>query len=297
MADREALRAELYRRFEIGRHPLRFVEAGPKDARGVRRIGFATAAGEPVGGWLIEPQARGKAPAILYVHAHGGNYALGAGEVLAGRAALSGPLGPELAARGFRVLALDMPCFGGRAGTGESSAAKAALWQGRSLAGQMLGELASAFDWLAADPGTDPRRIGVFGLSMGATLGYWLGAVETRIAAVAHLCCLADFGALVASGAHDLHGIYLTVPGLLAVASSGGIAGLVAPRPQFVGIGDKDALTPPAAVAPALAAIRAAYAAAGAGHAFVLHREPEAGHEETPAMRQALLAFLEARLL
>ena len=106
---------------------------------------------------------------------------------------------------------------------------------GRSLAGQMLGELASALDWLAAGPGTDPARIGVFGLSMGATLGYWLGAVEPRVAAVAHLCCFADFGPLVASGAHDLHGIYLTVPGLLAMASNGEIAGLIAPRPQFVG--------------------------------------------------------------
>jgi dienelactone hydrolase len=91
-------------------------------------------------------------------------------------------------------LAIDLPCFGGRAAAAEGAAAKAALWRGGSLAGQMLGELASALDWLAADPGVDARRIGVFGLSMGATLGYWLGAVEPRLAAVAHLCCFADFG-------------------------------------------------------------------------------------------------------
>ena len=81
------------------------------------------------------------------------------------------------------MLAIDLPCFGARATLRESAAAKAALWRGGSLAGQMLGELASALDWLAARSAPMPARIGVFGLSMGATLGYWLAAVEPRVAA------------------------------------------------------------------------------------------------------------------
>ena len=160
----------------------------------------------------------------------------------------------------------------------------------------MLGELASALQWLVADPRTDPARVGVVGLSMGATLGYWLAAVEPRVAAVAHLCCLADFGPLIESGAHDRHGHYLTVPGLLALASNGEIAGLVAPRPQFVGIGEADPLTPPEAVEPALATLRASYRAAGAEAALRVHREPGGGHRETPAMRRAMMAFLKEAL-
>lgn len=276
--------------FEIDRHPLEFRGA---DATGTtRRIRFETRGGEPVEGWLLEPVAASPAPAILYIHAHGGDYGLGADEVVEGRAALQSPLGPVLAAAGFRVLAIDMPCFGGRSGVTESSAAKAALWRGGSLAGQMLGELVSALDWLAADPGTDPARIGVFGLSMGATLGYWLAAVEPRVAAVAHLCCFADFGAMIESGAHDGHGIYLTVPGLLGIASNGEIAGLVAPRPQFVGLGGTDALTPPEAVEPALAELRAAYRAVGSEAALRVHLEPDSRHQETPAMRREVLRFL-----
>ena len=175
----------------------------------------------------------------------------------------------------------------------EGAAAKAAQWWGGSLAGQMLGELDSALDWLAADPRTDAARIGVFGLSMGATLGYWLAAVEPRVAAVAHLCCFADFAPLIASGAHDLHGHYLTVPGLLAMASNGEIAGLIAPRPQFVGFGEADALTPPEAVAPALATLRGGLCGgAGGGGAPGASRAAEVGHQETPAMRRAVLAFL-----
>jgi dienelactone hydrolase len=282
------LAAELARRFEVGAHPLRFRGLGPAEG-GARRVGFATAAGEAVGGFLLEPDGGGRAPAVLYIHAHGGRYDIGAREALDGREALCRPMGPELARAGFRVLALDMPCFGGRQGVSEGAAAKAAQWHGGSLAGQMLGELSSAVGWLAADAGTDPGRIGVFGISMGATLGYWLAAVEPRVAAVAHLCCFADFGPMVASGAHDLHGHYLTVPGLLRMATNGEIAGLVAPRPQFVGIGAEDPLTPPEAVGPALARLREAYA--GAQRALRVRVEPGVGHRETPEMRAEAMRF------
>jgi hypothetical protein len=292
------LRARLRERFEIGAHPLSLESR--QDAGGVaERLHFRNRAGEAVGGLLLEAGGAraGPAPAILYIHAHGSRYDIGARELVDGRDGLAAPPGPELSAAGLRVLAIDLPCFGGRAGTSESAAAKAALWHGRSLAGQMLGELASALDWLAADPGTDADRIGVCGMSMGATFAYWLGAVETRLAAVAQLCCLADFAALIELGAHDLHGIYLTVPGLVGLAGNGRIAGLVAPRPQFVALGDLDPLTPPAATAPALAALRTAYAAAGVPEALRLHREAGAGHRESPAMRRAQMSFWSETLL
>jgi hypothetical protein len=77
----------------------------------------------------------------------GNRYQIGAREILDGRPSLPGPIGPVLAARGYAVLCLDMPCFGDRAGLLEGPASKAALWQGRSLAGQMLGENAAALTW------------------------------------------------------------------------------------------------------------------------------------------------------
>jgi len=131
---------------------------------------------------------------------------------------------------------------------------------------------------------------------MGATLGYWLAAVDTRIAALAQLCCFADIGALIDAGAHDLHGIYMTVPGLLDIASSGEIAGLVAPRPQLVCIGDLDPLTPPVAVDKGLAQASAAYAQVGAAAALSVHREAATGHQESPAMRVAVLDFFRQAL-
>lgn len=293
------LRARLRRLFELDRHPLTedrgaAVPEGEGLAYVATRLAFRKADGGGVRAIWCRPRTHGPVPAVLVIHAHGGRYAIGADELLHGRPALHAAPGPALAARGIATLCLDLPGFGMRAdGTGaawESAAAKAALWEGRSLAGQMLGESRSALDWLAARADVRPDRLGVFGISMGATLGYWLAAVDGRVHALAHECCLADFRALIAAGAHDLHGPYLTIPGLLPLASNGRIAGLVAPRAQFVGLGNTDPLTPPAAADPALRELRAAYARAGGR--LVIHREAATGHIETPAMHAAMLAFL-----
>lgn len=295
MPDDKDLRAHLRNLFEIGRHPLRF--AAPRtpirtDRGRVEPLACTDARGRPVGGWSIRPEGAGPFPAVLVVHAHGGRPDIGARELLDGRPAMPDPIGPDLARAGFVAACVDLPCFGSRAGQEtEGAAAKAALWQGGSLAGRMLGELASQLDWLAARPEVDARRIGVFGLSMGATLGTWLAAVDGRVAALAQMVSLADMAALIESGAHDLHGPYLTVPGLVPLAATGRIAGLVAPRPQVVGIGDRDPLTPPEAADIALADLRAAYAAAGAATALTVVRDADAGHQVTPAMRAAALAL------
>ncbi len=285
----------LHRLFEVDRHPLRPVSREQSAAAGIvtEQLVF-DADGEAVRGFLTRPETESSGPAILYIHAHGGAYHIGASELLDGRPALQGPLGRELAVAGYATLAIDMPGFGLRTHASESALAKARLWHGRSLAGQLVGEQASALGWLAAQPFVDAKRIGCFGISMGATLGYWLSAVDARLSCVAHLCCFADFDALIEAGAHDRHSIYLTVPGLLDVASNGVIAGLIAPRPQLICIGDLDPLTPPLAVDRALAEIRRAYAASP--EQLVLVRDPDTGHVETPAMRQAVMKFFRGNL-
>ena len=251
--------------------------------------------GEPIRAIWCRPHGHaGRVPAVLILHAHGNRYDIGATEVIDGRPALFAPTGRALAARGIASLCLDMPGFGSRAGQTESALAKALLWEGGSLAGQMLAENIAALDWLAAQPDVHADRIGVFGLSMGATLAYWLGALDQRLRAVAHECCFADFRRLIALGQHDLHGIYLTVPGLLRCASNGQIAAAIAPRAQFIGLGDQDPLTPPAAANPALAEVRTAYAQHGGR--LVIHREPDAGHVETKAMHLAMLDFMTSAL-
>jgi hypothetical protein len=235
-------------------------------------------------------------PAILFGHSHGGRYDIGASELLVGREYLLDPPGPALARAGYVTLCIDMPVFGERATVSESSAAKALLWHGKSLFGQMLSDHAAALTYLASRDDVDAARIGAFGISMGCTLSYWLAAVDTRIAATAHLCCFADLRKMIEMGNHDGHGIYLTVPGLLAETDAGEIAGLIAPRPQLICIGEADALTPLPAFEIAYAQAKAAYAAAGVPERLRVVREPGIGHQETQLMRDATLSFFSEAL-
>jgi dienelactone hydrolase len=246
--------------------------------------------------WSRPAGQTGAGPALLYCHAHGNRPDIGRAELTGGRPMLSTPyLGP-LTDLGFSVLCIDMPGFGGRGGATESALAKERLWQGRCLFGQMIAELRAGIGWLAEQPGVDPARIGAMGLSMGATHAWWLAALDDRVAAAVQICAFADLEMLVDSGAHDLHGPYMTVPGLLALTSTGRLAGLAAPRPQLVCAGLDDPLTPEPAFRRALAELTAAYARAHAADALEVLAEPGRGHQESAAMRVAVLDFLRRRL-
>lgn len=242
---------------------------------------------------FLRPDHDGRFPAVLYCHAHGGDYALGRRELVDGSRYLQAPgYGRALAAMGFAALCIDMPGFGDRRGEGsEAALAKAALWRGSSLFAVMLGDLARALAHLGDRPDTRPDRIFTLGLSMGAAHAMWLAALEPGIAGCVQHCMLADVAGLIRTGDHDRHGIYLTLPGFLGRADMGDVAGLVAPRPQLICHGTDDPLTPPAARDTALRAAAEAYAAQGAGTLQTL-LEPNSGHIESPSMRVAALDFL-----
>jgi cephalosporin-C deacetylase-like acetyl esterase len=271
--------------------------AGLSGAR-VEVLQLLTANGTTVRAFLTGPQSTWhRQPAILYCHAHGNRYDIGARELVEGRPALLTPsYGEALAQEGIVSLCIDLRCFGLRTSETEQAAAKRHLLHGTTLFGAMLEDLAGAADVLAALDGVDGQRIGAFGLSMGATHAFWLGALDTRIKAVAHLCCFADLETLVSSGAHDLHGNYMTVPGLLARFRTGEIAGLIAPRPQLACMGLLDPLTPPDAVEQAVGDAFSGYVLAGAPDALQIVISSTTGHAETPGMRAAVLDFFAATL-
>jgi dienelactone hydrolase len=273
------------------------VRVETRDGMTVETIALDLGAERPVRGQLTRPAATlGRLPAVLYCHAHGSRYEIGASELFRGRAALLSPYGDVLARAGYVTLCIDMPTFGDRSGNNwsdrENPLSKALLWQGRTLMGVMLGELLAAFDWLAARSDVDPARIAAIGVSMGATHSFFLGALEPKIERIAQLCCFADIATLIETGAHDFHGHYMTIPGLLAETTFGEIAGMIAPRPQLITIGADDPLTPPLAVERAVAATKAAYERAGMPDALSVLIEPNSGHVETQAMRAAVLRLL-----
>jgi dienelactone hydrolase len=71
------------------------------------------------------------------------------------------------ASAGATSLLIDAPGFGGRSGPRVGSRDARAV---RAYAEQQLGELERALDFLCAQPGVDPARIGYVGHSLGATI-------------------------------------------------------------------------------------------------------------------------------
>jgi hypothetical protein len=273
------------------------VETGPREGYVFERLTLRVGSVGIVRAFLTRPaQGGGRLPAILYAHSHGGRHEIGASELMDGRSYLLSPFGPLLARAGYVTLCMDMPTFGDRNDVEESAAATAHIWYGRSLIGQMVSEEAAALTYLLSRDDVDPERIGAFGISLGSTLSYWHAALDLRIKAIAHLCCYADYATLVELGAHDNHGIYLLVPGMLRHTSTGEIAGMVAPRPQLICLGEDDELTPPLSIERALAVTRPMYAAAGAPDALEVFLQAGVDHRETPEMHEKVMAFFEREL-
>ncbi|MEO1701329.1 MAG: prolyl oligopeptidase family serine peptidase [Pseudomonadota bacterium] len=261
----------------------------------VLNLRFETFDGEVAPSWFVLPERRtGPVPAVLYLHAHGNRYDIGRQELFDGRRALQSAYCEKLIALGFAVLCVEMPCFGARQEPNESSRSKAHLWNGTTLFGRMLHELRCGMTFLCEHPEIDEKRIVTLGISMGGTQAYWLAAMDERIAAAVSLCSFADLRCLVKSGNHDKHGHYMSVPGLLKVASTGQIAGLVAPRPIFIGAGMKDWSSPPDCFDMARAELEQLYRHRSAQKSLRFHVEPDGGHEETSAVREAVLRFLRA---
>ncbi|MHA1548686.1 MAG: alpha/beta hydrolase [Alphaproteobacteria bacterium] len=258
---------------------------------------FHSNIGDQIPAWFVHPtNVEAPAPAILYCHAHGNRYDIGRTEVVEGRPALQAAYAPDLQELGWAILCLEMPCFGERREHEESALSKSHLWQGRTLFGRILAELVAGVDFLAAHPAINSERIAAMGISMGGTHAWWLAALEPRIKAAVHMCCFSDMECLIASGAHDGHGHYMTVPGLLACTSTGRLAGLAAPRPQLCCVGMKDWSTPADCFVKARSELEEAYEEAGHAEALEFFVEPDAGHEETPAMRKRVLDFLARHL-
>lgn len=252
---------------------------------------------EPVPAYFVRPNRRAsRYPAILYSHAHGNDYALGKDELLHGRRELAQqPYAQALASRGYAVLAIDHWNFGERRGRSESEVFKEMLWKGRVLFGHMVYDCLKALDYLVSRSDVDPSRVGALGLSMGSTLSWWTAALDTRVAAVADICCLTDFQALIERRGLDGHGLYYYVPGLLKHFTTAGIQALICPRPHLSLAGIFDPLTPSEGLDRIDRQMKQLYGHAGSSGAWRLLRYPT-GHLETEVMRAEVIAFLHRTL-
>jgi dienelactone hydrolase len=311
-AQRKQVRTELWEL--LGKLPPRpqvpKVETLATEDRGdyvVEKFRFDNGAGATVPGYLLRPkQLSGKAPAILYCHWHGGDYDIGKEELFQAKHTPEPP-GPALVKRGFVVLAIDACCFGERNGrgpggpdekgaAGEMTASKFNLWVGRTLWGMMLRDDLMALDYLASRPEVDARRIGVTGMSMGATRSWWLMALDERIQTGVAVACLTRYQNLMEHEMLKAHGIYYFVPNLLTHFDTEAVIALLAPRPALFMNGDQDGGSPVDGIRAIEQSVRPAYRLYGKENEFQSFVYAGQGHVYTPEMWAKTLAWMTERL-
>jgi acetyl esterase/lipase len=297
--DKEARRRQLYDL--LGDLPARLrpisavkIEEEKREPHVLEKLVLDLNGIESVPAYFVRPVDQGgRVPAVLYNHAHGGNYVLGKDELLAGRDGLQGPPYAEaLTRQGYAALGIDTWAFGERRGRSESEIFKHMLWTGRVMWGMMVYDSLRAIDYLVSRPDVDAERLATMGMSMGSTMAWWVAALDPRIKVCVDMCCLTDFQALIDSRGLDGHGIYYYVPSLLKHFTTAQINALIAPRAHLSLAGNLDRLTPAAGLDRVDAELQEVYEAEDAPQAWKLVRY-DMGHFETAAMRAEVLRFLE----
>lgn len=273
----------------------------------VEQFEFDNGAGARVPGYLLLPKG-GTAPypAILHCHWHGDEYSIGKEEIFQKAHTPEAP-GPMFARRGYAVMAIDAYCFGERNGKGpggsrelgaggESTASKFNLWLGRTLWGMILRDDLMALDYLSSRPEVDSARIGVTGISMGATRAWWLMALDDRPRTGVPMACMTRYQNLIAHESLSAHGIYYFVPGMLRYFDTEAVVACIAPRPILFMTGDQDSGSPPDGVVAIGEAVKPVYRLHGKEEAFQSILYPGIGHACTPVMWEKLQAWMDRQL-
>lgn len=310
---RDVIRATLWRLLgdlpaRPARPEVRLRERRDETGYTVESFEFDNLAGQIVPGALLLPRgvrSGSKAPAILYCHWHGGEYDGGKQELFEAKHTPAVPA-VEFAKRGYVVLAIDAPCFGERngqgpgsnekQGAGELTASKYHLWFGRTLWGMLLRDDLMALDYLASRPEIDPARIGVTGISMGATRSWWLMALDDRLRAGVAVACLTRYQDLIDAQLLKAHGIYYYVPGMLQHFDTEAVISLLAPRAALFLTGDQDGGSPVTGIRKIESIVRQAYVLEGAPERFHSRIYPGVGHSYTPDMWDRMLAWFGTHL-
>jgi hypothetical protein len=248
---------------------------------------------EEVPAYFTKPKnAKGKIPVVLFNHSHFGQYEVGKNEFIYGRKEMQDPpYALELARAGYAGLSIDSWGFGERHGRPEIDIFKEMLWKGQVMWGMMIYDNLRALDYLETRDDVNMSRLATMGMSMGSTMSWWLAALDERIKVCIDLCCLTDFHTLLEKNALRLHGIYYYVPDLLNHFTTSQINGLISPRPHLGLAGRFDPLTPVEGLEKIDNDLKIIYRRDGAPDAWQL-KIYDAGHEETPEMRQDILKFL-----
>jgi hypothetical protein len=256
---------------------------------------------------LIPRNLKGRAPAIIDLHSHGGMFLFGKEKVIdLGRnhAAMTDyhrrnydgrPTATELVRRGYVVISIDAFMFGERrlimdadlkhgwdraryslddvrvlnqqCRGKETTLVKSLAWAGLTWPGIVFWDDIRTVDYLITRPEVDRERLGCIGISMGGYRSCFLAALDERIQAA----CVTGFMSTLRPmiQAHvDTHSWVHYVPGLQKYLDLPDVATLHAPKPLLVQQCQQDRLFPLTGMRDSLERIADGYAKAGVKDRF-----------------------------
>ena len=299
------------------------------------KILFSTTAEFRVPAYVHIPKNRkGRLPAIVDLHSHGGMFIFGKEKVIdfgsnhpsmteyhkvnyEGR-----PTATELARRGYAVMTIDAFPFGERrivmdddlkhgfdrskysidevralnlkCRQKESTIVKSLAYAGISWPGIAAWDDMRTVDYLVTRPEVDPKRIGCVGVSMGGYRSLLLAGLDDRIAAG----CVTGFMSTVRPMIRrhmDTHSFVHFIPSVHKYLDLPDIVALRAPKPLMVQQCRRDGLFPAAGMEESVKKIAAIYKRAGVPDAFTA-RFYDAPHIFNIEMQEEAFAWFD-RLL
>ncbi len=290
--------------------PLRaeVVERAERETHIREKVLFSTSPHFRVPGYVLIPRnLRGRAPAIVDLHSHGGMFLFGKEKVIdLGRnhAAMidyqrrnyeGRPTATELVRRGYVVISIDAFMFGERrlimdadlkhgwdrsryslddvrvlnlaCRSKETTLVKALTWAGLTWPGIVFWDDMRTVDYLVSRPEVDRERIGCVGVSMGGYRACFLAALDERIQAACVTGFMSTFRPMIQAHV-DTHSWVHYVPGLQKYLDLPDVATMHAPKPLLVQQCTQDRLFPLAGMRTSVERIADGYAKAGAKDRF-----------------------------
>jgi len=256
---------------------------------------------------LVPKGLTDRAPGIVAIHQHGGQFHLGRSEPAGLAGDPNSHYGLELVRRGYIVAVPDQLCFESRRpeqlkadppdklrGTQyERYAFSVAILHGSTLQARYLSDLTTVVGYLRGRRDVVASRIGAIGHSLGGQEVCYLMLYDRRVRAGVCSCGIGTWKSILAAGV--IHNFASYMPGMLVADDTDTLLPGIAPRALFMSAGESDGIFPIRGVRALGRAMRARYKAEGAPEAFKLVIQP-GGHGFPSGVRQAAYDHLDTAL-
>jgi len=250
----------------------------------------------PVKAYVLVPEnLSGRAPAVVCLHQHGGQFALGKSEVVGRIGSPHQRTAVELVKRGYVTIAADSRCFEERMKywDGDGIYSDSLLVRGATLAGRFVWDIQREIDYLLSRDEVDPQRVGIIGHSMGAMQTTILLPVEQRISVAVASQGTKLYSKMIERG--DTFPRAYVIPGLYRYADLDALYACFAPRPLMLIGRTEDKVSHLEDQQIVEQRLRGVYALFDAEDKFTYIREG-GGHLFSPTLRQAAYEWLDRHL-